>query len=362
MCFRAHLEEELRLTTAGEEEKKEMVDILKRVYKSNNDGALPLSLEDGDDDGGYDYDSDDDSCGGVPGEGEGEEEGEEEGSDPFVKCRGEQLLSDRTVDLLAEKLDELGQLNEDDDYSGDEDEDLQLRELEALVPKDELHAFYKAAVSGKLNHLVKERAPWWEESEARELKCGRDGTSLVKVIVIEDDGGDDHEEKEGDDLKPSCSDPPKLPVTPVPSLSQLTKREPSKHLPSHLVDILWAYTTVVRRRNGEGRKELSRAEAAFEMLEYSAVLQSNQIAEKPLDQARSYADVATLLGAGRAAVIAALEDAKHFFKSGSQVSSKRRKRLEMKRLEMKMKFFQSWILQEDAGMEEFMASNLSHAM
>ena len=95
MCFRAHLEEELRLTTAGEEEKKEMVDILKRVYKSNNDGALPLSLEDGDDDGGYGYDSDDDSCGGVPGEGEGEEEGEEEGSDPFVKCRGEQLLSDQ---------------------------------------------------------------------------------------------------------------------------------------------------------------------------------------------------------------------------------------------------------------------------
>ncbi|KAL6642814.1 hypothetical protein ACP70R_020995 [Stipagrostis hirtigluma subsp. patula] len=112
---------------------------------------------------------------------------------------------------------------------------------------DEIKRFRQALASGELSKMIEPWTPWWKKPSARSIYLSPDGSQLIKQVSLEDAATSDPMT----DDEPSINEIPEGPDSPLPSLKQLTRAEPSPLLAVHLVDILYSYCFTLRLYNGD---------------------------------------------------------------------------------------------------------------
>ncbi|KAF0930474.1 hypothetical protein E2562_032901 [Oryza meyeriana var. granulata] len=116
---------------------------------------------------------------------------------------------------------------------------------------DEIKRFRQALASGELSRMIEPWTPWWKKPSARSISLSPDGSQLIRNVSVEDTAMSDPMA----DPESSISDIPAGPESPLPSLKQLTRAEPSPLLAIHLVDILYSYCFTLRLYNGDWRSD-----------------------------------------------------------------------------------------------------------
>ncbi|DBA99918.1 TPA: hypothetical protein ACH3X1_013802 [Trebouxia sp. C0004] len=137
---------------------------------------------------------------------------------------------------------------------GQEDLDISEEDLTA----DELRAFKRAVVSGKLNNMVQIWTPWWNLPEAATVQLSASGIHRVSVQYQENGT--------------AVSGLPAAPNQPLPLLASLTKVPPSPLLQWQLLDIIYTYCFVMRLYNGDYSSDPQ--EAAMTALQVSSTLEA----------------------------------------------------------------------------------------
>ncbi|WVZ57406.1 hypothetical protein U9M48_007794 [Paspalum notatum var. saurae] len=112
---------------------------------------------------------------------------------------------------------------------------------------DEIKRFRQALASGELSKMIEPWTPWWKKPSARSISLSPDGSQLIRQVNMEDTAIADPIT----DQEPRIDEIPEGPESPLPSLKQLTKAEPSPLLAVHLVDILYSYCFTLRLYNGD---------------------------------------------------------------------------------------------------------------
>jgi hypothetical protein len=95
--------------------------------------------------------------------------------------------------------------------------------------------------------MIEPWTPWWKKPSARLVSLSPDGSQLIRQVREEDTATSDPTT----DQEPSINEIPEGPESPLPSLKQLTRVEPSPLLAIHLVDILYSYCFTLRLYNGD---------------------------------------------------------------------------------------------------------------
>ncbi|BDA48131.1 probable zinc finger HIT domain-containing protein 2 at N-terminal half [Coccomyxa sp. Obi] len=280
-----NVEKQLRQTITTDEEKRKMMEILRRFNES--DETLPGSdmIE------------------------EGEESGAEEGAEEGL-----------SVETLAKLMAQIEQ-----------GQDVEIQESD-LSPED-LAAFERAVASGSLARLVVPWQPWWRTQEAAQISLSTAGTRIIYTQST-------HEEPAGPSTDIGVIPPP--PSTPLPLVATLSKAQPSPLLRWQLVEILYSYCLTMHMYNGDWTSHPQGA--AVTAMEASAALGGRQdsaapsaapppasAAEAVLEclartchpslcgpASRRFAvstldDVQTLLHCGRPAIVCALTDLRRLF-------------------------------------------------
>ncbi|GIL79543.1 hypothetical protein Vretimale_12226 [Volvox reticuliferus] len=256
--YKEQAEGELRSVRAGDEQRRVMMDILKRFQQQQLEaeeqqqllleemGGLGVPAEelggDGDEEEEEEGEGEEesDSEGGGRGGGEGGGGGGGGGWGPLAS-----LLSEDTRERLMRKAADSG------------GEDRWEVEEEDLTP-DEWRAFQRAVALGQLCGAVEPWRPWWTSAEARELTLTATGQRKVTVLpaaaaaAAAGDGaecGSGETSLGGSDGGGGVLPPP--PPERLPPLSSLTRAAPSPLLTWHLVELLYSYCHVMRRFNGE---------------------------------------------------------------------------------------------------------------
>ncbi|CAN6306124.1 unnamed protein product [Urochloa humidicola] len=122
-------------------------------------------------------------------------------------------------------------------------EDIKLEDLS----DDEIKRFRQALASGELSKMIEPWTPWWKKPSARSISLSPDGSQLIRQVSGEDTSTSDPMTDE----EASINEIPEGPESPLPSLKQLTRAEPSPLLAVHLVDILYSYCFTLRLYNGD---------------------------------------------------------------------------------------------------------------
>ncbi|CAN6289012.1 unnamed protein product [Urochloa humidicola] len=112
---------------------------------------------------------------------------------------------------------------------------------------DEIKGFRQALASGQLSKMIEPWTPWWKKPSARSISLSPDGSQLIRQVSEEDTSISDPMIDE----ETSINEIPEGPESPLPSLKQLTRVEPSPLLAVHLVDILYSYCFTLRLYNGD---------------------------------------------------------------------------------------------------------------
>jgi hypothetical protein len=97
--------------------------------------------------------------------------------------------------------------------------------------------------------MIEPWTPWWEKPSARSISLGPDGSQLIRQVNAEVTAVPYPDPKT--DQEDSINEIPEGPESPLPSLKQLTRTEPSPSLAVHLVDILYSYCFTLRLYNGD---------------------------------------------------------------------------------------------------------------
>ncbi|XP_066346059.1 uncharacterized protein [Miscanthus floridulus] len=113
----------------------------------------------------------------------------------------------------------------------------------------EIKRFRQALSSGELSKMIEPWTPWWKKPSARSISLGPDGSQLIRQVNTEDTAISYPDPKT--DQEASINEIPEGPESPLPSLKQLTRTEPSPLLAVHLVDILYSYCFTLRLYNGD---------------------------------------------------------------------------------------------------------------
>lgn len=116
---------------------------------------------------------------------------------------------------------------------------------------DEIKRFRHALVSGELSKMIEPWTPWWKKPSSRSISLSPDGSQLIREVTTEDTAMP----YPMTDQEASVNEIPEGPESPLPSLKQLTKAEPSPLLAVHLVDILYSYCFTLRLYNGDWRSD-----------------------------------------------------------------------------------------------------------
>ncbi|CAM0956445.1 unnamed protein product [Alopecurus aequalis] len=111
---------------------------------------------------------------------------------------------------------------------------------------DEIKRFRQALASGELSKMIEPWTPWWKNPSAKSISLSHDGSQLIREINTDDTTSDQTTVSES-----IINEIPEGPESPLPSLKQLTKAEPSPLLTVHLVDILYSYSFTLRLYNGD---------------------------------------------------------------------------------------------------------------
>lgn len=112
---------------------------------------------------------------------------------------------------------------------------------------DQIKRFRQALASGELSKMIEPWTPWWKKTSARSISLSPDGSQLIGQVRTEDTAIPDPMT----DQEPSINEIPEGPESPLPSLRQLTRAEPSPLLAVHLVDIMYSYCFTLRLYNGD---------------------------------------------------------------------------------------------------------------
>ncbi|KAL6906500.1 hypothetical protein ACP4OV_004101 [Aristida adscensionis] len=155
-------------------------------------------------------------------------------------------------------LDILKRLHEEEMESDSEDESAFSEELIQKVMSgkeikledlsdDEIKRFRQALTSGELSKMIEPWTPWWKTPSARSISLSPDGSQLIRQVSIDDTAASDPMI----DQESSIKEVPEGPDSPLPSLKQLTRAEPSPLLAVHLIDILYSYCFTLRLYNGD---------------------------------------------------------------------------------------------------------------
>jgi hypothetical protein len=159
----------------------------------------------------------------------------------------------------------------------------------------ELAAFHRALAAGELSGAVQAWEPWWLSEEAARLELSAAGTPLVVVAGAGEAEGQQQEQPQqqprgavdadgdGSSKEPASigaaggtaaaaagSPLPPPPSRPLPPLSALTRAAPSPLLRWQLLDLLYSYCFTLRRYNGD--YQLEAADAADTLFALSSVL------------------------------------------------------------------------------------------
>ncbi|TVU31969.1 hypothetical protein EJB05_23685 [Eragrostis curvula] len=159
-------------------------------------------------------------------------------------------------------LDILKRLHMEEEMESDGDESILSDELIQKVisgeeinledlSDDEIKRFRQALASGELSKMIEPWTPWWTKPVARSISLSPDGSQLIREVTAEDTAIPDPMTVQ----EPSINEIPEGPESPLPSLKQLTKTEPSPLLAVHLVDILYSYCFTLRLYNGDWRSD-----------------------------------------------------------------------------------------------------------
>lgn len=225
----------------------------------------------------------------------------------------------------------------------------------------EIKQFREAVASGKLSRMIEPWTPWWTKSTAKIIHLRPDGTQLVRPLY----------EKEEDTGEDSCNDIPAGPESPLPSLSQLTRTNPSPHLVVHVVDIIYSYCFTLRVYNGDW--QCDSIGAAVMVLNISTVLGDDGRPETVLEAlggcferscSPTYKDVGgyefamglvddviTLLSLGSEALICLLSDLQRMLQAGERMLSSekmdktktRNMNQKLRSAERKVYFLMCWV-------------------
>lgn len=112
---------------------------------------------------------------------------------------------------------------------------------------DEIKRFRQALASGELSKMIEPWTPWWKKPSAKLISLSPDGSQLIRQISVEDNALSDRTTAS----ESSINEIPEGPESPLPSLKQLTRAEPSPQLAVHLVDVLYSYCFTLRLYNGD---------------------------------------------------------------------------------------------------------------
>ncbi|KAL6077103.1 HIT-type domain-containing protein [Balamuthia mandrillaris] len=155
--------------------------------------------------------------------------------------------------------------------------------LESLS-EQERREFFRALADGRLGELLELWKPWWEEGG----EGGEGGTQGPKIVELSSTFSQEkelsrvEEEEEEEEvwvkeikaaLKPK-REPPSV-MKDIPPFSSLLKTQPSPLLVNNLVDLIYAYAYVQRLFNGEALDNAT--EAAHAIWELSLVLSQNKV-------------------------------------------------------------------------------------
>ncbi|XP_051193169.1 uncharacterized protein [Lolium perenne] len=112
---------------------------------------------------------------------------------------------------------------------------------------DEMKRFRQALASGELSKMIQPWTPWWKNPVAKSISLSHDGSQLIKEVSTDVNTLSDPTAAP----ESIISEIPEGPESPLPSLKQLTRAEPSPLLTVHLVDILYSYCFTLRLYNGD---------------------------------------------------------------------------------------------------------------
>ncbi|KAI5017508.1 hypothetical protein ZWY2020_042396 [Hordeum vulgare] len=117
---------------------------------------------------------------------------------------------------------------------------------------DEIKRFRQALASGELSKMIEPWTPWWKNPSAKSISLSHDGSQLIRQISTDDTTLSDPVTAS----ESFINEIPEGPESPLPSLKQLTRAEPSPLLTVHLVDILYSYCFTLRLYNGDWQSDL----------------------------------------------------------------------------------------------------------
>uniref|UniRef100_A0ACD5TMY1 Uncharacterized protein n=1 Tax=Avena sativa TaxID=4498 RepID=A0ACD5TMY1_AVESA len=112
---------------------------------------------------------------------------------------------------------------------------------------DEIKRFRQALASGELSKMIEPWTPWWKNPAAKSISLSHDGSQLIREMSTDVTTLSDPTTAS----ESIISEIPEGPESPLPSLKQLTRAEPSPLLTVHLVDILYSYCFTLRLYNGD---------------------------------------------------------------------------------------------------------------
>ncbi|XP_073000717.1 uncharacterized protein [Typha latifolia] len=242
-------------------------------------------------------------------------------------------------------------------------EEVRLEDLSA----DEIKQFQKALASGELSKLIEPWTPWWTKPDAGSVSLSPDGSQLIRQMHEHEESGT----YPSSTAESKVSEIPPGPESPLPSLRQLTRKEPSPLLAVHLVDVLYSYCFTLRLYNGEWQSDPFGATTV--VLSMSKVLGTDvrpeTVAEALgacLEQACSPAyrhaggvrfaiglvdDIIALLSLGGDALVCSLCDLRRLIQAGErsiktekmEKAEKSRSSLQLRGAERKLYFLMCWV-------------------
>ncbi|GAX83028.1 hypothetical protein CEUSTIGMA_g10455.t1 [Chlamydomonas eustigma] len=247
--YRDQAVEQLKGTCAeNADDKKRVLEILKRFHQQIDEDGLS-TRQDG-------------SLLNFPGTMLGDADNEEEDldaedveEDETASIAQDSILSKETLGKILLKVQQSAS-------SANDTRDLaclldQVHLDERDLPPAELKALLSAAVTGRLSHLLPAWQPWWTTQQARDLRLGAAGISIITEIssgATHQQGklGDVHQEKlEEVAFTAEASPLPPLPTHPLPALAALTRASPSSLLRWHVLEVMYTYCLTMAMFNGE---------------------------------------------------------------------------------------------------------------
>ncbi|KAL2633953.1 hypothetical protein R1flu_005432 [Riccia fluitans] len=136
--------------------------------------------------------------------------------------------------------------------------------LEELTETEREH-FMRYLATGEGSRLIQPWNPWWLNPLAKNVSVSKQGSSLIQSLDSSPDSSSSPSGMAANDelMEVSPSEVPAPPSKPLPSVRELTLKEPSPLLAVHLAEVVYAYCFTLRYYNGDWRSDPVEATSVF---------------------------------------------------------------------------------------------------